>query len=90
MLACDACAFFDRLDGANFIVGVHDADDDRARSDRPAQVIGIDAPESIYRQVSCPGAEAFKKSAWLNDRRVFDPGGDDVIAPVALCKVHAF
>ena len=43
VLAGDARALLDRLDGADLVVGVHDADEDRARRDRPAQVVGIDA-----------------------------------------------
>ena len=90
MLAGDARALLNRLDGAHLVVGVHDADEDRARRDPPAQVIGIDAPESIHWQASYPRAQAFKKPAWCGNRRVFDPRGDDVIATVAPCKVCTF
>src|SRR6266849_3663012 len=72
MFAGDVRALLDRLDGAHLIVGVHDADEDRARRDGSAQVIGIDAPASIHGQVSYPRTPAFKKPPRLNDCRVFD------------------
>ena len=90
MLTGDACALLNRLDRAHLVVGVHDADEDRARRDRPAQVVGIAAPESIHGQVSYPRAEAFKKTARLDDRWVLDPGSDDVIATAAPGEVCAF
>ena len=65
MLAGDARTLLNRLDGADFVVGMHDADEDRARRDRLAQVLGIDAPESVHRQVGYPCAQALKKPTWF-------------------------
>src|SRR5713226_4698015 len=67
-----------------------DADEDRAGRDGLPQVIGIDAPESVHRQVGDPCAQALNKPTRFNDCWMFDPRGDDVIATVALCKVHTF
>src|SRR6267154_377593 len=90
MFAGDARALLNRLDGAHLVVGVHGADEDRARRDGPAQVIGIDTPESIHGQVSYPRALAFKKPTRFNDCWMFYPRGDDVIANIAPCKVDTF
>src|SRR5579863_9291850 len=79
-VAGDARARLNWLDGPHLIVGMHDADEDCARRDGPVQIIRVDAPETIYSQVSYPRAQAFKKPARYGDRRMFDPRGDDVIA----------
>ena len=85
----DSGAILDRLDGADLIVGMHDADKDRARRDRPAKIVGVNPARAVNGQVGHPRAQAFEKPARFDDRRMLDPGGDDVIALVAKREEHA-
>ncbi len=50
-LAGNAGTLPDRLNGADLIVGVHDADEDRLRCDRRSQIVGVDAPGAVDRQI---------------------------------------
>src|SRR5215472_16586332 len=85
----DAGAILDRLDGSDLVVGVHDADEDRARRDRSAQLVGIDPPGAVNRQIGDAGAQPLEKRAGFDDGRMLDARGDDVIAAVAVRKEHA-
>ena len=42
VLPGDRADFRDRLDGADFVVGMHDAHQHRARRDRSANIVGTD------------------------------------------------
>ena len=86
----NAGAVADRLDGPDFIVGMHNADEDCARRDRLAKVARVNAARAVDRQVRYPRAQPFEKPARLDDRRVLDSGGDDVIALVAQGEKYAF
>src|SRR5262249_58397580 len=48
-----------------------------------AEIIGIKAAGAVNGQIGHTCAEAFEKMAWLDDRRMLDARGDDVIALVA-------
>src|SRR5215813_15331008 len=85
----DSGAILDRLDGADLVVGVHDADEDRARRDRPAKVVGINPARAVNRQIGHAGAQALEKPARFDDGRMLDARRDDVIAAVAVRKEHA-
>jgi len=50
-LARYASALFDRLNCADFIIGMYDADQNRSRLEGPERVSGIDASTAINRQV---------------------------------------
>ena len=89
LFAGDPRTFLNRLNGADLIVGVHDADEDRARCQGLLQIIRIDAPESIDRKVSYSRAQALKKPTRFDHGWMFDPGGDEVIAVVPEGKVCA-
>src|SRR5262249_56517820 len=82
-LAGNAHAVLDRLDGSDLVVGMHDADENRARRDRFAQIVGVKAACAVNGQVRYTCAEAFEKTAWFDDCRMLDPRADDVIALVA-------
>jgi hypothetical protein len=88
-LARDARALCDRFDGADLVVGVHDGDEDRARRDGAAQIGGIDAAGAVDRQVGHLRAQAFEEAARLDDGRMLDRGGDDVVALVVQREEHA-
>ena len=50
VLLCDLADLLDRLDHADFVVGVHDGDEDRFRRDRPREIVEID------QAFACPQA----------------------------------
>src|SRR5215475_10533055 len=85
----DAGAILDRLDGSDLVVGVHDADENRARRDRFAKVVGINAARAANRQIGDAGAQALEKPARFDDGGMLDARRDDVIAPLAMRKEHA-
>src|SRR5262245_60029586 len=62
---------------------MHDAHEDRAQRDRLAEIVGIKAACAVNGQIRHTCAEAFEKTARLNNCRMLDPRGDDVIALVA-------
>ena len=73
MLAGNLRRLRDRLDRADLVVGVHDADEDRIGPDRLADVVGIDEPEAIDRHERDRRAEPLEEAARLEDRGMFDP-----------------
>ena len=86
----DARAFLDGLDSADLVVGMHDADEDGSRRDRASQVVRIDLPGAIDRQVSDLRAYTFEKTAGFENRRMLNAGGDNMIALAAQCEERAF
>jgi hypothetical protein len=83
VLAGNAGAVLDRLDGSNLVVGMHDADKDRARGDRLAQIVRINATGAVNGQVGHTCTEAFEETTRFNNCRMLNTRGDDVIALVA-------
>src|SRR5678816_2424537 len=71
-----------RLNRADFVVGVHDSDQDRACSHRATNIVGIDTAEAVDRQIGHSGAEPLEESAWTEHSRVLDLRRDDVLALV--------
>jgi hypothetical protein len=57
-----------RLDGANFVVGVHHRNEDRVRRHRATHVIWIYAAQAIDRQVGDLRPEPFQEPAGVKDR----------------------
>src|ERR1043166_8665428 len=86
----DARARRDRLNGPDLVVGVHDADENGARRDRLAQIVGGDLSGVVDREIGHSRAEARKKTARRHDRRMFDRRRDDVITLVAEGEKNAF
>ena len=77
----DSGKLLDRLDGADFVVGQHDGDQDSVRPQRIMQDIGLDLSLRIYRQqlhleallaMPVPG---MKNSVMLNS------GDENMLAP---------
>src|SRR5262245_43338151 len=62
---------------------MHDADKDRTRRDRLAEIVGINAAGAVDGQIGHMRAEAFEKSTRLDYRGMLNTRGDDVIAFVA-------
>ena len=81
VLARDAGDLGDRLERADLVVGVHDADQHRPGLDRPAHVLGVHDPEAVDGHDGQPITEAaFEVTACGEDRRMLDRRGDDVVA----------
>src|ERR1700722_9916064 len=72
--------FGDRVDHANFIVGVHDGDQDGSRADGGFQFIQVDSTVLLDRQIGNFKAFFFQALAGVQDRFVLDGLGNDVIA----------
>jgi hypothetical protein len=71
----------DGLNRSHFIVGMHNGDKNRFRSDRAANVIRIDPTKSIDGNRSDVGAESFNEPAWFEHSRVLDLAGYDMGPP---------
>jgi hypothetical protein len=82
MLSGDPAYFFNRFDRANFIICVHDADENSFRRHRVAQIVRIDPTVMIDGEIGHFGAEPLQKLAGRDRCRVFDRTCDDVIPPV--------
>ena len=74
----DAADFLERLDGAKFIVGVHDGGEHRFRADRAAKVSKINLTIGVRCKVGYASALFFESLASIQDGFVLDGGGDDV------------
>src|SRR5262249_7639852 len=90
VLLGDTGAILDRLNRADLVVCMHDADEDSAWRDGFAKIVGVDPPCSVHTQIGHPRALALEKSARPNDGWVLDPSADDMIAFVAKREEHAF
>src|SRR3954454_5422415 len=88
MLARDHTDFRDRLDRTDFIVGMHDADENGAICNRTAHCIRIDSARAISRQISHPRAHLLQELARSENGRMLDPGRDDVLTLAPECEVH--
>src|SRR5713226_10659250 len=70
----DAADFFERLDGTELIVGVHDGDENCFRPDGAAQLLEVDQSLAIVRQIGDANAFFFESLASVEDGFVFDGG----------------
>ena len=61
VLVGNASAILDRLDGADLVVGVHDADEDRARRDRFAKVVGVNPAGADQRASRSPARQGARE-----------------------------
>jgi hypothetical protein len=68
---------------------MHDANKDRVRRDRFAEIVGVNPACAINRQVGHPRTETFEKPARFDDRRMLDLGRDDVVTLFAKREEHA-
>src|SRR5579875_2962623 len=75
--------FSDRLDRADLVVRVHDADQERVLGDRLADVIGVDKAAPVDGNVGHGRTKSLKKPAWRYDRGMLDLRGDDVRRSIA-------
>src|SRR6266446_974612 len=89
MLTGDPAYFFDWFDRANFIVGLHDADENGFRRERATQIVRIDETVLIDGKIGYFGAEPLQKLARRDRRRVLDRARHDMIALVPEREEHA-
>jgi hypothetical protein len=89
-LARDLADLADGLDRAHLVVRVHHGDEQGLGRDGPADVLGGDAPESVHGDARHPRSKAFEEPARLDDGRVLDRRGDEVVPAVAEREEDAF
>jgi hypothetical protein len=68
------------LQNTNFIVGVHDADQDRLVGNGALEHLHIDSTVAHDREVGNAAALLFQVLAGIENRFVFRSRGDDVVA----------
>lgn len=70
----------DRLQCTDLIVGIHNTDQNRVRTDCIIEHITVDDPVSGDGQVGDLKSLLFQKTAGVQDSVMLDGGGDDVAA----------
>jgi len=86
----DAADLCDRLDGAHLVVGMHDADENGLRRDRPDYIVGIDPAEAVDRNDAHVEALPFQEAAGPEDCRMLDGTDNDVVALAPQRPGHPF
>ena len=89
VLAADFADFGDGLEHADFVVGVHDGDENRLIGDRFPQHVEIDQAVALHRQIGDPIAVLFELLAGIENGFVLGGGGDDVVAFFGIHLGHA-
>ncbi len=79
-----------RLDHADFVIGVHDRDENGFVGDRFAQHVEIDQAIAFHRQIGDAVAVLFELLAGIENRFVLGRRGDDVVAFFGIHLGHAF
>ena len=70
----------DRLDRADLVVGEHDRDEDRLVVERRLELVGIDAPIAVDRQLDDLEPELLEIAQRVPDRVMLDRRGHDPVA----------
>src|SRR4051812_12525875 len=78
VLPSDRADFRDRLYGADFVVGMHDADQQRLRSNGAPHVLWIDQACPVHRNVGDRSAEPFEKPTGRKNGGVLGGPPDEV------------
>ncbi len=76
----DARGILDRLDGADFVVDVHDADERGGVCDSVLEVLEVDEPLAVHAEVCDAEAFFLQPLGRMQDGVVLDGGRDYVIA----------
>ena len=85
----DPADFANRLQHADFVVGMHDANQDRLVRDRRFQLVQIYQAVLLHRQVSDPRTMLLQPLAGVENRLVLGSSGNDVIAFLGIHLGHA-
>ncbi len=78
-----------RLDDADFVVGVHDADQNRLVGDGRLQLLQIHQTVGLHREIGDAHAVLFKPLAGVEDGLVLGGRGNDVVALFGIHFGHA-
>ena len=78
-----------RLDRPHFVVCVHDTDQDRLCGYSPANRFRIDEAGAVNRQVADRKSKPLQPIERVEDRRMFDGSGYDVLAASAIGECGA-
>jgi hypothetical protein len=79
LLFDDADSFRDRLDRADFVVDLHNADERRTVADRILQLLKIDEALAVDSQIGDVEPLLFEAFGGVKDSVVLDSGGYDVV-----------
>ena len=90
MRAGDVGDLRDGLDGANFVIGMHDTNEDGPRCDGALEIGRIHITLSVDWEVGDFGTKALEEPAGLDGGRMFNLRGDDVSIAAAALEVCAF
>src|ERR1044071_4368008 len=82
--------FFNGLKHAGFVVGRHDADQNRLVREGVFKLIKINEAVALDRQISYTEAALFQMFASIEHGLVLGNNGDDVVAFFATSLCHAF
>src|SRR5581483_2953615 len=80
---------FNRLDGANLVIGVHDRGERGLIGDSLFQFTRVNASILVNRQVGHSKAETLQVLAGVEDGMMLDRRGDDVLALLLGSEGHA-
>jgi hypothetical protein len=80
----------DWLNGADFVVGMHYGDKERARLQGPADIIGIDTSKAINSQVRYLCTEPFQEPTWIYYRRMLPLGSNYMRIRPSICEEYPF
>src|SRR3989304_5562390 len=79
--------FFDRLDCPNLVISVHHTNQDSIPANSAVDFLRIDQTVLIDREISNPEAEPFfKVTACIQDSRMFDTRGKDVLPFMSISQ----
>ncbi len=86
----DGPYFGQRLDRPNLVIGVHNTDEDRLAGGGPANCLRIDAAGAVNRQICHRKALSLQPVERLQNRRMFDRGGNQVLPTVRVGKSNPY
>ena len=69
----------ERLDGAEFVVGMHNGNERGFGANGLAQIVKINEAVAVYREIGDGDTLFFESLTGVEDRFVFDGGSDDVL-----------
>ena len=88
VVARDPGARLDRLNRADLVIRVHDADEHRVGADGATHVVGVDESGAVDRKIRDAGALPLEEAARREDRRMLNTRRDDVRGPSRRAKTR--
>ena len=84
LFVAERADFLDRLDDADFVVGVHDRDEDGLVVHGALEVFDVDEAVALHGEIGDAEALLFELLAGVEDGLVLGDFGDDVVAALAV------